>query len=139
MCESRCGMLCSCCAEKDKYGCEGCLSDNSGECEIKVCCDKKGIPHCGLCCDFPCDLLRNTSFDDADGDDGERLLNCKKWADEASSKKYSYKKNIITGTSIGLVSGAIIGSLAGSLAVWIPLGIFLGAAVSVMIIVAKNG
>jgi hypothetical protein len=132
-------MICSSCSEKDKCGCEGCLSDSSGDCEIKVCCENKGIPHCGMCSDFPCDLLRNTSFDESDGDDGERILNCKKWADEANSRKYFYKKSIIEGALSGLVSGAIIGSLTGSLAIWIPVGIFLGVAVAVMIIAAKNG
>lgn len=131
-------MMCSSCADKDKCGCDGCLSNNSGECEIKICCKSRGLQHCGLCSDFPCDLLRNTAFDEADGDDGERILNCKHWAENDTGKKYYSRKNIIIGAACGLISGAIIGSITVSLAVWIPVGIFLGVAAGILITVSKN-
>ena len=38
--------------------CEGCWSDNKwcgcGSIDFRVCCEQKGINHCGKCDDFPC-------------------------------------------------------------------------------------
>jgi predicted amidophosphoribosyltransferase len=46
------------------YTCQGCRSDilyiHSGcaQCRIRACADAKGLVHCGLCAEFPCDLIR---------------------------------------------------------------------------------
>ena len=45
------------------FTCEGCRSDalyaHSGcaECEIRACADDRGLDHCGLCAQFPCDRI----------------------------------------------------------------------------------
>ncbi|MDR2719552.1 MAG: hypothetical protein LBC03_01950 [Nitrososphaerota archaeon] len=36
--------------------------------------------HCGLCLDFPCDLLNQFSYDQEQGDNGKRIKQCRKWA-----------------------------------------------------------
>ena len=46
-----------------EFTCKGCRSEalylhpGCAQCEIRACTDEKGIPHCGLCNDFPCDRL----------------------------------------------------------------------------------
>ena len=46
------------------FTCQGCRSDTlyihagCAHCEIRACADEKGILHCGLCTDFPCERLR---------------------------------------------------------------------------------
>lgn len=54
-----------------------------GECPIAVCCQAKGLAHCGKCEIFPCGLLRQYSEDPVHGDDppGARIAVCRKWAD----------------------------------------------------------
>jgi hypothetical protein len=45
------------------FTCRGCRSDvlyihpGCAECEIRACADRRGLPHCGLCGDFPCGQL----------------------------------------------------------------------------------
>ena len=51
-----------------------------GECRVAKCCSERGLQHCGLCEDLPCDKLR-WAFNHPDhGDNGERLANLKVWA-----------------------------------------------------------
>lgn len=46
------------------YTCQGCRSDalyiheGCSQCEIRACTDARGIPHCGLCTECPCEQLR---------------------------------------------------------------------------------
>lgn len=83
MCESRCGILCSQCEYKEKVGCTGCINIEKpfwGEvCRVKECCENKKYEQCGLCNDFPCDLLKSFSYDNEQGDNGKRIEQCKQW------------------------------------------------------------
>lgn len=46
------------------FTCRGCRSEKlyihpgCAECEIRACTDRKGIAHCGLCTEFPCERIR---------------------------------------------------------------------------------
>ena len=46
------------------FTCQGCRSGKlyihpgCAQCEIRACADEKGIVHCGLCTEFPCDRIR---------------------------------------------------------------------------------
>lgn len=55
--ETRCGLLCSKCDCKEKFGCGGCVETNGhpfhGECDIAKCCQEKGYAHCGECENVP--------------------------------------------------------------------------------------
>jgi hypothetical protein len=50
--------------EPQGFSCRGCRSDalyihaGCAQCEIRACTDGKGVQHCGLCADFPCQRLR---------------------------------------------------------------------------------
>ncbi len=140
--ESRCGLKCSLCPSRQEFGCEGCLAEKpplaGEECEVKVCCESKGFEHCGECPGFPCDMLRNMSFDEEDGDDGKRILQCKHWLEEKTYKKESKRDYLIIGTALGLIFGAIIGSITASILLWIILGAFLGSAIAFMISITKH-
>jgi len=64
--------------------CSGCVQIKKpfwGEvCPVKGCCEGKGLDHCGVCGDFPCDLLNQFAYDTEQGDDGKRIEQCRKWA-----------------------------------------------------------
>ena len=51
MVDSRCGLHCTGCEYKGTCGCGGCIETNGhpfhGECPVAVCCQDKGIVHCG--------------------------------------------------------------------------------------------
>ncbi len=83
MIESRCGILCSQCEYKTQVNCEGCvniLSPFWGEgCSVKTCCESKEFKHCGQCPGFPCILLMQFAYDDQQGDEGQRIEQCKCW------------------------------------------------------------
>jgi len=83
MIESRCGLLCSKCEYREKMHCKGCIAITKpfwGEsCPVKECCEEKKQEHCGLCSDFPCDLLTQFSYDKEQGDNGRRIEQCKAW------------------------------------------------------------
>ncbi len=84
--DSRCGLHCTGCSYKDATGCSGCIATNGhpfhGECPIALCCQEKGIVHCGECPDMPCDLLNAYSCDPEHGDtpEGARIEQCRQWA-----------------------------------------------------------
>jgi hypothetical protein len=46
------------------FSCQGCRSDvlyvhpGCARCQIRACSDERGIEHCGLCHEFPCNRLR---------------------------------------------------------------------------------
>lgn len=48
-----CGLACSLCSYKS--GCEGCCNKQNDECDVKACCVSKGLSHCFLCEEWPCD------------------------------------------------------------------------------------
>jgi len=92
MIESRCGILCSECEYKEQINCGGCVHITKpfwgDSCPVKDCCEGKGLEHCGLCGDFPCDLLNQFAYDKEQGDDGKRIEQCRKWA-RANKKRYA--------------------------------------------------
>ena len=139
---SRCGRDCSQCEMKIDKLCAGCFEleegNWAGDCEIKACCEGKELEHCGLCPTFPCDLLRNTAFDEEEGDDGERLVTLKRWADEGTDKKEKTRSYILIGFSGGVISGAILGALSGSFAAVMFACVLVGTAVGVMIDITKK-
>ena len=84
--ESRCGIKCSECGYRESAGCKGCVNIDKpfwGEkCMVKYCCENKQLSHCGECDAFPCDLLNSFSYDKEQGDNGARIKQCRKWAEE---------------------------------------------------------
>ena len=47
------GFICQGCRSNILYGNPGCA-----QCEIRACSDVRGIVHCGLCIEFPCDQIK---------------------------------------------------------------------------------
>lgn len=84
MADSRCGIVCNECIYKLRKECDGCVRIENpfwGVCDVKNCCERKNLEHCGLCADFPCEDLKKMSYDDSgEGDNGKRIEQCKKWA-----------------------------------------------------------
>ena len=84
MIESRCGILCSECEYREEMDCKGCIAISKpfwgDTCPVKDCCEGKKYEHCGICSDFPCDLLKQFSYDKEQGDNGKRIEQCKEWA-----------------------------------------------------------
>jgi len=66
---SPCGIYCHECNEY-KNGCAGCGyvkgKPSWGECRFYPCVREKGIEHCGLCAEFPCNYYLST-FDPNEG------------------------------------------------------------------------
>ncbi len=137
MCCSKCGMDCDRCSRKEEFGCLGCNNMQSGywgeKCEIKECCEGKKLEHCGLCPDFPCEMLREISFDEELGDDGERLLNAKKWADESRELFEKKLKNILLGVSLGAVFGAILGAWQDMPVAFVVGGVVIGVGIAFLL------
>ena len=48
-------------------------------CSVKDCCESKNNEHCGICNNFPCELLKQFAYDEKQGYDGKRIEQCKKW------------------------------------------------------------
>jgi len=79
-----CGAYCGVCEWREKTNCAGCQANKGtifwGTCAVATCCVEKGLTHCGLCPDLPCEALQ-AAFDEPNhGDNGERLANLKAWA-----------------------------------------------------------
>jgi len=68
-----CGEYCGICPHYEKE-CEGCSIHKGhpswGECKLYTCVSKRGIEHCGLCADFPCDF--QIGYFDPDNPEGQR-------------------------------------------------------------------
>ena len=81
--ESRCGLLCSACGYREQMNCAGCVHIEKpfwgDSCPVKACCEAKQHEHCGQCKEFPCDLLNGFAYDEKQGDNGERIEQCKRW------------------------------------------------------------
>ena len=84
MFESRCGVCCNSCDRKAEVNCKGCLYIDKpfwgGECEVKSCCEAKGLNHCGECAEFPCKIAASMGIEYG-YDPKPRLDNCRKWAE----------------------------------------------------------
>lgn len=87
MIASRCGILCGQCQYKEQVQCKGCVHIEKpfwgDSCPIKACCKEKRREHCGECDSFPCELLRQFSYDQVQGDNGRRIEQCRVWRAEA--------------------------------------------------------
>ncbi|MGN0585911.1 MAG: DUF3795 domain-containing protein [Oscillospiraceae bacterium] len=134
---SRCGLDCESCPRREEYGCDGCTEITDGywgsKCEIKQCCENKRLEHCGLCREFPCEVLREFCYDEEFGDDGERLLNCKRRADEARVKRERRIKNLLLGAAGGIVCGVILGEIFGAVLPYAAAGTAAGVGIAVMV------
>ena len=84
MIESRCGIVCSACEYRDKMKCKGCVKITKpfwgDQCPVKACCESKKLENCGLCSNFPCQLLNKFAYDKEQGDNGKRIEQCRAWA-----------------------------------------------------------
>lgn len=78
-------------------------------------------------------MLREISFDEELGDDGERLLNAKKWADESRELSEKKLKNILLGVSLGAVFGAILGAWQGIPAAFVVGGVVIGIGIALLL------
>ena len=82
MIESRCGILCSQCEYLKQCG-GGCTKINKpfwgDSCPVKDCCEGRGHEHCGQCAEFPCNLLNEFAYDKEQGDNGQRIQQCRLW------------------------------------------------------------
>lgn len=88
--QSRCGLLCSACSFHTSHEggiCAGCLHIDKpfwgDSCPVKSCCEAKEHTHCGECDGFACDTLTAFAYDKEQGDDGERIRRCRRWAQQA--------------------------------------------------------
>lgn len=79
-----CGAYCAFCDWKDRMDCPGCQTCAGkpfwGDCAVAQCALKGGHTHCGTCHDLPCPQLQDAFNHPEHGDNGERLLNLKNWA-----------------------------------------------------------
>jgi len=90
MIKSRCGIDCNSeeCKQAFNVDCAGCINIENpfwGNCPVKDCCEEKDLKNCGLCEEFPCELLNSFSYDLEHGDNGERLERCREWCKTAKS------------------------------------------------------
>jgi len=84
--KSRCGIVCDPQKCKEIFGvdCAGCPNIAAapwGDCDVKKCCESKKHEHCGRCATFPCDTLNSYAYDAEHGDNGARVEQCRKWAE----------------------------------------------------------
>ncbi len=137
MYRSRCGLDCDACVNREECGCSGCLDlaegDWAGDCDIKKCCEDKLLEHCGLCPDFPCDLLRNTAFDTEEGDDGERLITLKRWSEEEPASKRKAISRPLLGLAFGVTAGAVLGAFTSGFGAMVFACAIAGTAVGLFI------
>lgn len=86
MVESRCGLLCSECGYREQMGCPGCVHMDkpfwAERCPVKACCEEKGLAHCGECSAFPCSLLHQFAYEMEQSDNGQRIAQCRLWAEK---------------------------------------------------------
>jgi len=83
---SRCGAYCGDCQYREPMKCPGCQAAAGsvfwGECELAKCSINKGLKSCGQCENLPCDLLKKFAYDEAQGDNGQRIRNLQAWNEE---------------------------------------------------------
>ena len=77
---SSCGIACDVCEFKIAGKCTGCYlvsgkpfwaEQNNCVCDLYECAGNKGLPHCGKCGEFPCDMLEEWAKEG----DGEGIRN----------------------------------------------------------------
>lgn len=127
---AKCGMDCTKCRFAEENDCPGCMQGHlfeDEECEVYNCCTEKKYPHCGHCPDFPCESLKETSFDTETGDGGERLMRLKDIRDRDYRIKRRRYASLGTGICLGIALGAVIGGLSGDLGIWLFGGAVIGA------------
>ena len=77
-----CGTDCEACAYRAKTNCPGCQACAGkmfwGQCALAACCIAKGLANCGQCDQFPCEQLKEYSFDEKHGDNGRRIENIRR-------------------------------------------------------------
>lgn len=80
-----CGLDCTNCEWKEPCQCGGCVSTKGmpfhaekEPCPVAACARKKQISFCGVCEEFPCQLLKDYSYDSEHGDNppGARIETC---------------------------------------------------------------
>ena len=138
--QSKCGKDCSQCSYKEEYGCAGCNETADGywgeRCEIKECCKAYHLDHCGLCKSFPCEQLRELSYDS--DPEGENLLNCKKWADNKKDSRLRFIKNILVGICCGIFAGVVLGVIYNMTAAFVTAGIIVGVGIALLLETGKR-
>lgn len=81
--DTYCGLSCETCEYKEKFNCGGCVATEGnpfhGSCRVAECVKARNIRFCGECADFACDLLKEFSNDEVNGDKpkGARIERCK--------------------------------------------------------------
>lgn len=74
-----CGTMCDQCTFRQSTNCPTCQKAAGkmfwGQCKLAMCCIDKKLDHCGHCPSFPCDDLKDFSFDKEHGDNGKRIEN----------------------------------------------------------------
>jgi len=84
--KGKCGTDCGTCQFKDRFHCAGCHEQGGepfwGNCEIYVCAASKGLAHCGMCENLPCDRL--IEFIE-NGHNPDRMTNLNKWKHEKTT------------------------------------------------------
>lgn len=82
---SHCGIYCGDCEYREEMNCPGCVASEGamfwGSCPVAACCREKELDNCGLCAEFPCDLLNKFAYDKEQGDNGQRIENLRQWKD----------------------------------------------------------
>lgn len=85
MFESRCGVCCNSCQRKEQVHCKGCTEMKQpfwgGDCGVKSCCEGRGFDHCGVCPDFPCEVLSTMGVEEG-FDPAPKIEQCRIWAGE---------------------------------------------------------
>lgn len=85
MYESRCGVRCAVCERKEAVHCKGCPNMErpfwGGVCEVKACCEQKGLPFCGKCDAFPCGMLSDMGKEQG-FDPQLKIEQCRRWLEE---------------------------------------------------------
>ena len=81
--DSYCGLSCADCTYKETMNCGGCIATKGnpfhGKCEVAECAKTRGKRFCGECENIlSCDILKRYSFDETNGDQGERIGNCQR-------------------------------------------------------------
>lgn len=81
-----CGLSCQNCEFKEANGCQGCVATkgfafhcSDEACPVANCAIEKSVPFCGMCSEFPCQLLQAYSCDPEHGDTpaGARIEACR--------------------------------------------------------------
>lgn len=87
--DTYCGLSCKECTFREDCHCGGCIATGGhpfhGKCDVAECATAKGAAFCGLCSEFPCELLKRYSYDPQHGDNGKRIADCRRIADQISS------------------------------------------------------